>query len=96
MMSKTMERVGSMLLNAENCEEENIQVLVSHPTPHLKDEDNTAEKKEETLSKDTTDDKYSEAVAPHQSSAVDFNKMDRQDIQNDNMSSSADSLEMHI
>ncbi|CAA2990456.1 Hypothetical predicted protein [Olea europaea subsp. europaea] len=85
-----MEHAGSMPLNAENCEEENIQVLVSHPTPHLKDEDNTVKKKEETLSKDTTDDKYSEvvsmSVAPHQSSAVDFNKMDQQDIQNDNMS----------
>ncbi|CAA2982457.1 Hypothetical predicted protein [Olea europaea subsp. europaea] len=58
-----MEHAGSMPLNAENCEEENIQVLVSHPTAHLKDEDNTAEKKEETLSKDTTDDKYSEVVS---------------------------------
>ncbi|CAI9781508.1 unnamed protein product [Fraxinus pennsylvanica] len=98
--NEVMEHAGSILLNAENCEEENIQVLVVHPTAHLEDEDNTTEKKVETLSKDTTDDKNSEgvsmSVSPHQSSTVDFNKMEQQDIQNDNISSSADSLETHI
>ncbi|CAA3013036.1 TSS [Olea europaea subsp. europaea] len=97
--NEVMENAGSMLLNAENSEEENIQVLFVHPRIHLKDEDDSSEKKEETLSKDKTDDENSEvavSVAPCESSTVDFNKMVQQDIQDDNSSSSVDSLGMHI
>ncbi|KAL2511282.1 Tetratricopeptide repeat (TPR)-like superfamily protein [Abeliophyllum distichum] len=97
---EVMENAGNMLLNAENSEEENIQVLVVNPTAHPKDEDDSTEKKEEAHPKDATDDKNSEVVpmseAPSQSSSVDFNKMELQDIQTDNISSSVDSLEMHI
>ncbi|KAL2536336.1 Tetratricopeptide repeat (TPR)-like superfamily protein [Forsythia ovata] len=98
--NEVLENAGNVLLNAENSEEENIQVLVVNPTAHPKDEDDATEKKEETHPKDATDDKNSEvvpmSVAPSQSSSVDFNKMEQQDIQTDNISSSVDSLEMHI
>ncbi|KAL0398001.1 UNVERIFIED_CONTAM: protein TSS [Sesamum calycinum] len=80
---------GSLVLNAENNPEENIEDLLVDSTAQLKDENEASDKKEEIHSDDVKDDEnlvvVSESNPPVQSSFNESNQMDDPIIHNDHM-----------
>lgn len=95
---KAKEKSVSMVLNAENDQEENIEDLVTGSTAQLKDENQAFDKKEEIHSDNAKNDKnlvvVSESMAPVQSSCNESNLIEELGTHTDNVSNYARSPEM--